>query len=297
MEERRLGENSPRGALGEAMMSTVYWSSPYNWPVVGWMSDLMSLQREDVEAYFKSHYSPSNAVVAVVGDVNPDEIFKICDKYFSKIPSQPMPRPVVTRDAPQRGERRTEIEYDANPMGMVAWKVPSVGDPDIAALDVAANILSNGRTSRFYKNIREKKLGNVNASVDNMNRNPGTFDCMMTPMGDHTVAELEAAAYAEIDRLKTEKVSEWELEKVRNQFDAAFVRSLQSNMGLAFRLSSSEAVTGNWHFFLNYREAVKKVTADDVMRVVNKYLTRTNRSVVYIVKKQASDPKDTSQKI
>ncbi|SYZ74205.1 conserved exported hypothetical protein [Candidatus Zixiibacteriota bacterium] len=290
MEERRLGENSPWGSLGEALNSTIYWASPYDWPVVGWMSDLHMVMREDVEAYFKAHYSPSNAVVAIVGDVDANEVFKICSKYFSAIPSQPLPRPVVTSDAPQRGERRTEIEYDANPMAMVAWNTPEVGDSDIPALDFAANILSNGRTSRFYKNIKEKKLGDARASMDNMTRNPGTFSCVLTPTGDHTVAEMETAAYAEIDRLKTEKVSDWELEKVRNQIDAGFIRSLQSNRGMAFRLSSSEAITGDWHYFLNYREALKKVTADDIMRVVNKYLVKSNRSVAYIVRtKGASD--------
>ena len=161
-EERRLSsENQVRGRLGEAASSTFYWASPYNWPVVGWMSDIQTVMREDVEAYFKSHYSPSNSVAVIVGDVNADEVFTICDKYFSKIPPQPLPRPVVTRDPEQTGERRVEVEYDANPVADISWHVPQIGHPDLAALEVAANILSSGRTSRFYKNIREKKLGTV----------------------------------------------------------------------------------------------------------------------------------------
>lgn len=284
MEERRLSvENQVRGRLGEALAATTYWASPYKWPVVGWMSDLLTVQREDVADYFKSHYSPTNAVAVIVGDVNPDSVFALCDKYFGKIPPQPLPRPVVTRDAPQAGERRVEVEYDANPVAFVAWETPQIGHPDLPALEVAANVLSNGRTSRFYKNIREKKLGTVNASVD-YSRYPGTFTCEATPYGDHTVQELETAVYAEIDRLKTEKVTDWELQKVRNQVDAMLMRSLESNSGLAFRIANSEALTGGWHNFLDRAKAVKQVTADDVMRVVNKYLVKRNRSVVYIVK-------------
>ncbi|MCX6828695.1 MAG: pitrilysin family protein [candidate division Zixibacteria bacterium] len=296
MEERRLTtENSPRRSLDEALSATVFWASPYCWSVVGWMSDLQTVMREDVEAYFRSHYSPANAVAVIVGDVDANQLFKICDKYFSKIPSQPAPPPVVTRDAPQKGERRTEIEYDANPMVYVGWPIPQIGHPDLPALEVAANILSDGRTSRFYKNIREKKLGSASASSDET-RLPSAFTCTMTPFGQHTTAELEEAVYAEIDRLKTEKVSEWELEKVRNQKDASFIRSLESNRGLAFRISSSEAMTGDWRNFLDYREALKKVTADDIIRVVDKYLTKKNRSVAYIVKSTSNSPAKRAEK-
>jgi predicted Zn-dependent peptidase len=290
MEERRLSyENEARGRVEEAISATVNWASSYRWPVIGWMSDLQTVQREDVEAYFKSHYSPSNSVAVIVGDVNADAVFALCEKYFGKIPPQPLPRPVVSRDAPQTGERRAEIEYDANPFAEIAWQTPQIGDPDLAALEVASNVLSMGRTSRFNKNIREKKLGTANASVDYA-RFPGTFSCSVTPYGERTVQELEAAVYAEIDRLKTEKVTDWELQKVRNQVDANLLRSLQSNQGLAFRIANSEAITGDWRNFLERGEAVKRVTADDVMRVVNKYLVKKNRSVVYIVKTGGEQP-------
>ena len=290
MEERRLSqENTAQGRLAEATGATVNWASSYRWPVVGWMSDISTVQREDVEQYFKSHYSPSNAVAVIVGDVNADSVFAICEKYFGKIPPQPLPKPVVTRDAPQAGERRVEVEYDANPMASICWQTPQIGHPDLPALEVAANILSSGRTSRFYKNIREKKLGTAGASVD-YSRYPGTFSCDVSPYGDHTVQELETAVYAEIDHLKTEKVTEWELQRVRNQVDAQLWRSLDSNRGLASRIANSEILTGDWHDFLNRSKAVKAVTADDVMRVVNNYLVKKNRSVVSIVRPEGEQP-------
>jgi predicted Zn-dependent peptidase len=290
MEERRLRtENDVMGRLDEAVSAATFWASPYHWPVVGWMSDLLTVQREDVEAYFKSHYSPSNTVAVIVGDVNADEVFAICDKYFGKIPGQPLPPPVVSLDPPQTGERRVEVEYDANPAAFVNWLIPAVGNSDLPALEVAASILSNGRTSRFYKAIREKRLGTVNAGID-YNRYPGTFSCSMSPFGDHTTDELEAATYAEIDRLKSEPVTEWELQRVRNQADAQMLRSLENNMGLCRQLSNSEVLTGDWHFFLNRAKAVKAVTADDVMRVVNKYLVKRNRTVAFVTRVAGATP-------
>jgi len=284
MEERRLSlENQPQGTLDEAVSAATFWASPYKWPVVGWMADLQTVLREDVEAYFKSHYSPANAVAVIVGDVKADEVFALANKYFANIPSLPPPPPMLTRDAPHSGERRVEVEYDANPSAFICWATPAIGHPDLPALEVAANILSNGRTSHFYKAIRTKKLGTANASVENA-RYPMVFTCEITPFGNHTLAELEDSVYSEIDRLKTEKVTEWELQKVRNQIDAQFTRSLESNQGLAFRLAGSESMTGDWHRFIDRNDAIKKVTADDVMRVVNTYLIKRNRTVAFITK-------------
>lgn len=264
MEERRLGENRPRGALSEAFDATMFWATPYMWPVVGWMSDLKRIMRKDVEEYFRIHYAPANAVAAVVGDVDAEEVFELCEKYFSKIPARPLPPPTMTVDAPQNGEKRVEVEYDANPMAYVGWKIPRIGHPDLPALEVAASILSSGRTSRFYKNIREKKLGTVTARASS-SRYPSAFYCRVTPMADHTVAELEEAIYAEIEKLKTEPVSDRELEKVRNNLDASFLRSLNSNRGMARRLSSSKVITDDWRYIINAYRARKEVTADDIM--------------------------------
>lgn len=284
MEERRLRtENDPFGKLDESLSAAMFWASGYHWPVVGWMSDLMTVTREQTEAYFRSHYSPANAVAVVVGDVKADEVFALADKYFAKIPSLPAPPPVVSRDPEQTGERRVEVEMDANPNAFIGWNMPQIGHPDCAALEAVATILSNGRTSRFYKAIREKKLGTANAS-GGAGRYPSAFTITLTPFGNHTTVELEEAVYAEIERLKTEPVSNWELEKMRNQVDASLIRSMESNNGLASRIANSESITGDWHYFLESRENLKKVTAEDIMRVANKYLIKSNRTVAYITK-------------
>lgn len=295
MEERRMSlENSPRGVLEEAASATAFWASPYNWPVVGWMSDLQTVLREDVEAYYRSHYSPTNAVVTIVGDVKADEVFALCEQYFGGIPAQPLPAPVVTQDAPQRGERRVDVMFDASPMASIWWHTPAIGHPDIPALDIASSILSTGRTSRFFKNIRQARIGQASAGVDAQTRYPGTFSVDIQPFGDHSLREVEDSVYAEIERMKTTSVTEFEIEKVVNQGDAALVRSLDNNMGLAFRLANSETLTGNWRYFVDYQESLRKVTPADIMRVMNKYLTRENRTVVTLVKPYAQQPSPTA---
>ncbi|MEW5925820.1 MAG: pitrilysin family protein [Candidatus Zixiibacteriota bacterium] len=155
MEERRLSlENEPDGRLDEAFSATMFWANPYGWPVVGWMTDLQRITHEDLKEYFRIHYGPGNAVAVIVGDVNAEEVFSMCEKYFGDIPAQPLPPAVMTVDDNQMGERRVEVVMDANPKAFVGWHIPRIGHPDIAPLDVAANILASGRTSRFYKKIK-----------------------------------------------------------------------------------------------------------------------------------------------
>ncbi len=292
-EERRLRtETQPRGRMYEALNSTAHWGSPYHWGVIGWGTDIENMSREDVEAYFKTYYHPGNAIACVVGDVKAEDVFEMCEKYFGKIPAGPTPPPVYTFDEPQMGERKVDIEFDANPMGIVGWHMPQVTHPDVAALDVMSDILSRGRTSRLYKNITEKKLGRASASIS-FSRYPDLFVSNITPMGDHTVQEVMDAVYAEIEKLKEAPVEQWEIDKVRNQADADFIRSLASNGGLAYRIGNMTAMVGDWHYLIDYRAELKAVTPDDIMRVANTYFAKTNRTVVTMVKKAKQTPSGT----
>lgn len=291
-EERRLRtDTQPWGRLYEALNATAHWGSPYHWSVVGWGTDIENVMREDVEKYFKTYYHPGNAIACIVGDVKAEEVFKICEKYFGKIPAGPTPPPVYTFDEPQMGERKVEVEFDANPIGVVGWHMPQATHPDVAALDVLSDILSRGRTSRFHKDITEKQIGNVRASIS-FSRFPDLFVANITPMGDYTVEEVMDTVYSELNKLKETPVEQWEIDKVRNQADADFVRSLASNGGLAYRIGNMEAMVGDWHYLIDYRKELKAVTPDDIMRVAKKYFTKENRTVVTLVKKDQQPPAD-----
>jgi predicted Zn-dependent peptidase len=214
------------------------------------------------------------------------------EKYFGSIaPSKKPPEPVETVEPPQLGERRIEVEYDANPEIAIGWVSPAGGGVDKEVFDVIASLLTRGRTSRLYKSlVVDKQLAtNISASSD-FTRFPDLFTISATPKAPHTTAEVEAAIYVELEKLKNEGPTERELEKVRNQLDADYIRGMQSNLGMAFRLEDMQALTGDWTYIMKTKELRAKVGVDDVKRVVGKYLTQEKRTVATLVKpKQTAD--------
>ncbi|MGR3292673.1 MAG: M16 family metallopeptidase [Candidatus Scalindua sp.] len=287
MEERRLRtDNSPFGLLIEQLNAATFTAHPYGWPVIGWMSDIENMKKADVAKYFEQYYSPNNAVIVVVGDINPDEVINLIEKYFSDIQRQPPPPEVTTVEPEQRGERRVYVEYDANPVLAIAYHKPAVGHPDQYVFDVIAAILSNGRTSRLYKSlIEEKRIAVMAHAYGGPSKYADTFIFFASPRHPHTAEEVEEAIYEELEKLKTTPVTDHELQKIKNQLEAGFIRSLESASGLASEISSYEAISG-WRYINTLVEKTVAVTPEDIMRVANKYFTRTNRTVAILVNKK-----------
>jgi predicted Zn-dependent peptidase len=291
MEERRLRtDDSPTGLLYETFTSTAFQAHPYGVPTIGWASDIQSLTPEAAQEFFKTYYGPNNATVAIVGDINPKEVITLIEQTFGKIPAAPAPPPIVTREPTQRGERRVEIEFEAEPSLAIGYHKPGLGHPDDFVFDVIDSVLTEGTMSRLYsKLVKEKRLAVSVMSDTNFPgvRAPNLFVIAATPRAPHTTEEVEAAILDEVERLKTEPVSARELEKVLHNLDADLVRSLRSNSGLASQLSFYQTVAGNWRYIVQARDRIAAVTADDVQRVAKQYLTRANRTVGVLVKKPA----------
>lgn len=289
MEERRLrNDDSPSGLLFETFTSAAFRAHGYGIPTIGWGSDILSLTPADTEAFFKAHYGPNRATIAMVGDINPREVIPLIEETFGKIPAAPPPPQLVTVEPEQRGERRVEVEFDAEPAIVIGYHKPTIRHPDDDVFDVIDALLSEGLTSRLHqKLVRDKRLA---ASVGSDSSHPGArapnlFVVTATPLAPHTTAEVEAAIYEEIERLKREPVSPKELEKVLNNLDADLVRGLRSNSGLASQLALYQALAGDWQYVLASRDHIAKVTAADVQRVATQYLTKSNRTVAVLVKK------------
>lgn len=289
MEERRMrNDDSPSGLLYETFTSAAFRAHPYGIPTIGWESDILSLTPADTEAFFKAYYGPGNATIAIVGDIDPKEVMALIEQTFGTIPASPPQPPIVTVEPPQRGERRVEVEFDAEPSLIIGFHKPALNHPDDYVFDVIDAVLSDGLTSRLYvKLVREKRIA---ASVDSDANHPGVrspnlFVVNATPLAPHTTAEVEAAIYAEIERLKTEPVSAKELEKVLNNLDADLVRALRSNGGLASQLALFQTVAGDWRYALKSREKIAAVTPADIQRVASAYFTKSNRTVATLVKK------------
>lgn len=289
MEERRLrNDDSPNGLLFETFTSTAFRAHGYGIPTIGWGSDILSLTPAATEAFFKTHYGPNRATIALVGDIDPKDTIALIERTFGKIPAAPAPPPLVTVEPEQRGERRVEVEFDAEPAIAIGYHKPGLGHPDDEVFDVIDAVLSDGLTSRLHQTlVREKRLAASVGSDANYPgvRAPNLFILTATPLAPHTTAEVEAALYEEIERLKREPVSPKELEKVLNNVDADLVRGLRSNSGLASQLALYQAVAGDWRYILTSRDKAAAVTAEDVRRVAKQYFTKSNRTVAVLVKK------------
>lgn len=280
MEERRMMENSPTGRLYEEFQGIAFIAHPYGESVIGHMSDLQTLTRSEAEAFFRQYYGPSNLTVAIVGDVDPANVKRLARKYFAGIPSGPKPEPVETVEPPQRGERRVTVEDAAQPMVLIGYHQPNVNHPDSTVLQVLADTVGYGRTSRLYKSlVKDKKIAVSTNAGPMLNKYPALFIFMAVPAKGHTNQECEQAVYAEIEKLKTEPVSADELLKAKTRSRADLIRQLDSNSGLAAQLTFYEVVTGDWRNLFKQLDQIEKVTADDVQRVAKTYFATKNRTV------------------
>ena len=289
MEERRLrNDDSPTGLLYETFTSAAFRAHQYGVPTIGWESDILSLTPEATETFFKTYYGPGRATIGIVGDIDPKEVVTLIENTFGKIPAAPPPPQIVTVEPPQRGERRVEVEFDAEPALAIGFHKPGIGHADDYVFDVIDELLTDGPTSRLYsKLVRDSRLA---ASVNSDANYPGVrsanlFVVSATPLAPHSAAEVEAAILAELERLKKEPVSTRELERIINNLDADMVRALRSNSGLASQLALYQTVAGDWRYVLKSRDKIAAVTPADIQRVAAQYFTKSNRTVATLVKK------------
>jgi zinc protease len=291
-EERRLGvDNQPYGKTFEAIDELAYENFAYEHSVIGSMSDLSAAGVDDVAAFFKMYYAPNNAVVAIVGDVDTKTVLAKMEKYFGAIPKQPPPPQVDMTEPPQTAERRLTLD-DALarlPRLDMAYKIPPSSSPDTDALTVLGTILSGGRSSRFYESIvRQKQLStNVFAGSDG-SRGPGLFQISATALPGKALTDLEAAIDQEIERVKTGRIEDWEMEKARTGARRSFVSGLGSSLNRAVQLSENALFFDDPGRLNTRADRIARVTAADVQRVAKDYLKNTNRSVVMTLPKAAA---------
>ena len=291
-EERRTRiETSPGGLLYETHLATAFQVHPYGRPVIGFMPDIQRLTRQGVESFFRNYYGPKNAVVAIVGDVDPEEILRWSRQYLAPIPPGDLLPSLEAREPEQREERRAELVFDAEPILRVGWKVPAWTHEDAPALTMLASILTGGRSSRIYRRLvlEDRIASGVTSTIEPGQLYPGLFSIETYPLAPHTTLELEEAIYEELERLKTEPPQEVELQRVRNRLEAAQVRRLRSNFGLALQVAGSASLFGDWRTTFSYPRKIQEVTPEDIHRVVRRYFRKELRTVATLVKPDAGE--------
>ena len=286
-EERRMRiESSPQGMLYEAFLGAAFIAHPYK-TAIGWASDIEHLRAKDASWFHKTYYVPSNITIAIVGDVDPQEMKRLAEKYYARIPAGPPPPPVITVEPEQYGERRVTVESPAQPMLMIGYKRPNQTHPDDPVFDVLSGVLASGRTGIIYKDlVRDKKIALAagSAAAFPAGKYPTLFLLYAVPNVGHTVEENEKALYEIIERLKKEKVDEETLKRVKTKVRAGVIRGLDSNPGLASQLAFYHAAYGDWRMLFKTIDIIDGVTADDIRRVVRTYFVPKHRTVAYHVK-------------
>lgn len=289
MEERRMRvDAAPAGALYEAHLSVAFDVHPYGVPVVGWMSDLKTLRREDVARYYRDFYGPNNAVLVVVGRFDPDEVEGWARRYLGPIPRGADAPPVLAEEPLQRGERRVEVLWDAEPHLRVGWHVPSATHPDAPALAVLSTVLTGGRSSRLYRRLvmEDRIASSVFSSMGPGSLYPRLFQIDVTPLGSAATERLEEIIYAEIADLARDGPTADEVGRFRTQIAASAVRRMQSNLGLAFALADAETLFGDWRESFRGADRLRAVEPEDVRRVAADHLRRDNRTIATLIRRE-----------
>jgi len=291
-EERRLRtESQPVGRLIEQMLAVSFIAHPYRQPTVGYMSDLKAFTLTDARNFFQKYYGPSNLVTVVVGDIDPETLVPLIDTYFGRIPARPKAPPLRTQEPEQIAERIVRLHDPAQPFYAESYQKPSTTDPDQPVYDAIDDILSNGRTSRLYRSlVRDKKIAVAAASLSGFpgEKYPNLWIAYAVPANGVDNQQVADAIHEEIDRLKTEPVSDEELTRFKTRAKADLIRSLRSNQGLANALVRYQLRFGDWRELFRYIDRLDAVTKDDIQRVARKTFRDTNRTVAMIVTEPAA---------
>ncbi|KFE71166.1 M16 family metallopeptidase [Hyalangium minutum] len=280
--ERRSGvDNDNTGALLEQVQATAYVAHPYQFPVIGWPSDIESWRMEDLQRFFQTYYAPNNATLVVVGAVTPAEVFALAEKHLGAIPSQPPPEPVRTKEPEQQGEKRVVVRRSAQaPLFQVAYHAVDAKDPDLAALELLMNILAEGESSRLHRRLVEEERVAIHVgSLFNTTFDPSLalFLVDLPPGGD--VGRVEKLFGEELEKVRAQGVTDAELRKAKNTTVADFWRGMETNNHRAHLLGTYEVFHGDWRRLFDAPARYEQVTREQIRKVAGRIFDSNHRTV------------------
>lgn len=292
LEERRLRtEDNPASSLDEITTAVAYTVHPYRRPVIGWMGDIKNMTREDLKRHYRVYYAPNNAFLVVVGDFVSKEILTKIKTAFGKIPRGSDIPKVKIKEVPQRGERRVNLKKEAElPLLLIYYHVPNLSSPDSFALDLLTVILASGRSSRLHQDLvyRRRLARKVDADYSRLSVDPPIFSISAQAMPRKDSTEMERAIDHLLEQIRSEPVTDRELQKAKNQVESSFIFSQDSIFGQAMRIGRYE-IAARWRLKDRYLAGIRKLTAAELLRVAKKYLDPDRRTVGVLIPTQAGN--------
>ncbi len=288
-EERRMRvENQPYGRLSELIYANAFSVHPYKHPTIGSMADLEAASIDDVRDFYRTYYVPANATLVLVGDFETAQALELVNRYVGRVPKSDRPIPRDLPEEPKQvAEKRVTVEESwPLPAVVVAHHITFDGHPDSYPLHIASKILSDGQSSRIYRTlVYEKSLALTAFGGGNLIEDPNLFFAVAIVQPGHSPEEARDALIAELDRLKSEPVSEHELQRAKNQFARDYILGRETNQEKAAQLAHAVTIhnaiataDGEFDIFMN-------IESSDVQRVAQTYFTAQNRLVLTVLPK------------
>ena len=286
-EERRLRvDNQPYGSLNEIIYDHAFTTHPYKHSTIGSMVDLEAASIDDVRDFYETYYVPSNATLVLVGDFDLEQARQLVEQYFGRVPAaeRPVPRD-IPQEPPQTEERRVTLETPwPLPAVVVAHHITYDGHPDSYPLHIASKVLSDGQSSRIHETlVYENQLAVAAFGGANLIEHPSLFYAVAIVQPGRSPQEAIDALIAELDRLKTEAISERELQRTKNQFARDYILSRESNQQKATHLSHAVVIHDDITTADGEFDIFQNITAADVQRVAQTYFTAENRLVMTLM--------------
>jgi zinc protease len=280
-ERRSRYDNDNFGRLYLEMNATAFTAHPYQFPVIGWSSDVENWAQQDLESYFRTYYAPNNLTMVFTGDVTPEEVFDFAEQYFGGIPQQDPPQAIRTVEPEQMGERRLLIEVDSpTPLLHMTFHAGSATDPKTRPLSVLLNILIGGESSRLHRLfVEEEQIALAVGGFQMEGFDPGLVYFYLTLPPDADVDTVEDRMLVELGNIANEGVTVDELEKARNIMIADYWRGLSTINGKASALGNAEVFLGDYQRAFSLPDELATITAEQIQQVAAEVFDRQKMTV------------------
>ncbi len=295
-ERRQSYENRPYGLAEPTIDEMLYPDGhPYHWPVIGYMPDLTAASYEDVVAFFKTYYAPSNASLVVAGDVDPAQARALVEKWFGDVKPGAAPVPITIPGAALTAvQKKTITDRVQLPRLYLAWLTPRSLGPGDAALDVVADVLAGGKNSRLYKRlVYDMQIAQDVSAFQSSAALSSSFQIIATPRPGHTIAELQKVIDEEVQKLQREEPTAHEVERSLNQIEASFYNRMERVGGFggkADQLNSYYTNTGDPDWFNEDLGRYRALSPSDIRATASQFLPLDKR-VELIVEPDKGSPK------